>query len=190
LTIYYYIDDVTIPRPNLAILLTFGLSLTVTVPASKTCSKCSVYKHQFKCNKLLYSSWNYNHRIKTNTIFCFLCTPFPSVTYWILETSMRWYVRHNKLYFWLSFRILHVSSACLLFVAFLCLSGINTGLSPVALLFLLQCTFSFLLQPLHLLHMTTDMTMSPSKYYSCSPFTPFLPLNITIETKFSRLFYS
>ena len=31
--------------------------------------------------------------------------------------------------------------------------------------------------------MTRDMTVTPSKYCSHSPFLPFPPLNITIETK-------
>jgi len=38
---------------------------------------------------------------------------------------------------------------------------------------------SFLLQPFHLLHMTRDTTVTPSKYCSRSPFSLFLTLNIT-----------
>ena len=47
-----------------------------------------------------------------------------------------------------------------------------------------------LLQPSHLLYMTRDTTVTLSKCCSRSPFPPFVPLNITIETEVSCWYYS
>ena len=101
-----------------------------------------------------------------------------------------------------SFGVWYISSSRLLYVALLSLGGISACLLRVALLFilllLLQHTnnVSFPHQPFHQLHMTRCTLWDLRRLLLLniasvrSPFPPFLPLNISIETNVSHFYNS